>query len=164
MRYRLKFMFYIWWSILSVPYIKELLLINSFFFAYFSKLLVILMEVYFWIFVLFHCFIWLSVSNYTFLYISLVIYWSLSKAFKIMHFIYFICILSLLSGRRLNQTKLISRLHANSSVDFILLKVQWKSIEEHSMMTRHVIIVPFKIYWDMRNMPLSFQMYALIKF
>ena len=73
-RYRLKFMFYIWWSILSVPYIEELLLINSFFFAYFSKLLVILMEVYFWIFVLFHCFIWLSVSNYTFLYSSLIIY------------------------------------------------------------------------------------------
>ena len=58
----------------------------------------------------------------------------------------------------------ISRLHANLSVDLILLKVQGKTIEEHSMMTRHVIIVPFKRYWDMRNMPLSFQMYALIKF
>ena len=112
MRYRLKFMFYIWWSILSVPYIEELLLINSFFFAYFSKLLVILMEVYFWIFVLFHCFIWLSVSNYTFLYSSLIIYWSLSKAFKMMHFIYFIYILSLLSGRRVNKTKIISRLQS----------------------------------------------------
>ena len=53
----------------------------------------------------------ISIKLY-FLHSSLIIYWSLSKAFKLMHFMYFIYILSLLSGRRVNQTKIISRLQS----------------------------------------------------